>query len=82
MPFGQKFGSYLKAGFWKHEKLHRQCLYYNKENYRITWFYVWGLKNGDAESQMISKVRDVMSRVGGVQKKVHDQGVMKRFDFA
>ena len=32
-------------------------------------------KIDDAESQMIHKVGDDMSRVGGVQKKLQDQGV-------
>ena len=34
----------------------------------------------DAESQMIGKVGDVMSRVGGVQQKLKNQGY--NFDFA
>ena len=34
----------------------------------------------DAESQMISKVGDVMSKMGGVQKKLQGQGY--NFDFA
>ena len=32
----------------------------------------------NAESQMISKVGDVMSKVGGVQQKLQDQGIMKK----
>ena len=34
----------------------------------------------DAESQLVSKVGDVMSRVGGVQQKLKNQGY--NFDFA
>ena len=34
----------------------------------------------DAESQMVSKVGDVMSKMGGVQKEVQGQGY--NFDFA
>ena len=37
-------------------------------------------KIDDAESQMIGKVGDVMSRVGGVQQKLKNQGY--NFDFA
>ena len=34
----------------------------------------------DAESQLVSKVGDVMSKVGGVQRKLKNQGY--NFDFA
>ena len=34
----------------------------------------------DAESQLVSKVGDVMSKVGGVQQKLKNQGY--NFDFA
>ena len=37
-------------------------------------------KIDDAEQTMISKVGDVMSKVGGVQKTLKDQGV--KFNFA
>ena len=37
-------------------------------------------KIDDAESQMIGKVGDVMSKVGGVQQKLKNQGY--NFDFA
>ena len=41
-----------------------------------------GIRNkiDDAEQTMISKVGDVMSKVGGVQKTLKDQGV--KFNFA
>ena len=122
MPFGQKFGSYLKTGFGNVKNFLGNAYTKTKDTLGsldrtfgdIKTIYgtvapaiqdlapsqaqgglaqldkmmmkgVQGYENirnriDDAESQMIGKVGDVMSRVGGVQQKLKNQGY--NFDFA
>ena len=122
MPFGQKFGSYLKTGFGNVKNFLGNAYTKTKDTLgsidnmfsdvkkiygtvapaiqdlapeqaqgglaqldKIMMKGVQGYENirnriDDAESQMIGKVGDVMSRVGGVQQKLKNQGY--NFDFA
>ena len=122
MPFGQKFGSYLKTGFGNVKNFlgnaytktkdtlgsHDRTFGDIKKIYgtvapaiqdlapeqaqgglnKINQFMMKGVqgyenirnKIDDAENQMIGKVGDVMSKVGGVQQKLKNQGY--NFDFA
>ena len=122
MPFGQKFGSYLKTGFGNMKNFLGNAYTKTKDTLgsidnmfsdvkkiygtvrpaltdlapeqaqgglnkldKIMMQGVQGYENirnriDDAESQMIGKVGDVMSRVGGVQQKLKNQGY--NFDFA
>ena len=122
MPFGQKFGSYLKTGFGNVKNFLGNAYTKTKDTLgsldrtfgdiktiygtvapaiqdlapsqaqgglnkldKIMMQGVQGYENirnriDDAESQMIGKVGDVMSRVGGVQQKLKNQGY--NFDFA
>ena len=122
MPFGQKFGSYLKTGFGNVKNFLGNAYTKTKDTLGsldrtfgdITKIYgtvapaiqdlaptqaqgglakldklmtrgFQGYENirnkiDDAESQMIGKVGDVMSRVGGVQQKLKNPGY--NFDFA
>ena len=122
MPFGQKFGSYLKTGFGNVKNFLGNAYTKTKDTLgsidnmfsdvkkiygtvapaiqdmapaqaqgglaqldKIMMKGVQGYENirnriDDAESQMIGKVGDVMSKVGGVQQKLKNQGY--NFDFA
>ena len=122
MPFGQKFGSYLKTGFGNVKNFLGNAYTKTKDTLgsldrtfgdikkiygtvapaiqdlapeqaqgglnKINQFMMKGVqgyenirnKIDDAESQMIGKVGDVMSKVGGVQQKLKNQGY--NFDFA
>ena len=122
MPFGQKFGSYLKTGFGNVKNFLGNAYTKTKDTLgsldrtfgdikkiygtvapaiqdlapeqaqggidKINNFMMKGVqgyenirnKIDDAESQMIGKVGDVMSKVGGVQQKLKNQGY--NFDFA
>ena len=122
MPFGQKFGSYLKTGFGNVKNFLGNAYTKTKDTLgaldrtfgdiktiygtvapaiqdlapaqaqaglnkldKIMMSGVQGYENirnriDDAESQMIGKVGDVMSKVGGVQQKLKNQGY--NFDFA
>ena len=124
MPFGQKFGSYLKTGFGNMKNFLGNAYTTTKKTLgsldsmfgdakkiygvvapaikdlapaqaqgglatleKNVMRGIQGYENirnriDAAESSAISKVGEVMSKVGGVQKKLQDQGVMKRFDFA
>ena len=122
MPFGQKFGSYLKTGFGNVKNFLGNAYTKTKDTLgsldrtfgdikkiygtvapaiqdlapeqaqgglnKINQFMMKGVQGyenirnriDDAESQVIGKVGDVMSRVGGVQQKLKNQGY--NFDFA
>jgi hypothetical protein len=122
MPFGQKFGSYLKTGFGNVKNFLGNAYTKTKDTLgsldrtfgdikkiygtvapaiqdlapeqaqgglnKINQFMMKGVqgyenirnKIDDAENQMIGKVGDVMSKVGGVQQKLKNQGY--NFDFA
>ena len=122
MPFGQKFGSYLKTGFGNVKNFLGNAYTKTKDTLgsldrtfgdikkiygtvapaiqdlapeqaqgglnKINQFMMKGVqgyenirnKIDNAESQMIGKVGDVMSKVGGVQQKLKNQGY--NFDFA
>ena len=122
MPFGQKFGSYLKTGFGNVKNFLGNAYTKTKDTLgsldktfgdvkkiygtvapaiqdlvpeqakggidKINNFMMKGVQGyenirnriDDAESQMIGKVGDVMSKVGGVQQKLKNQGY--NFDFA
>ena len=122
MPFGQKFGSYLKTGFGNVKNFLGNAYTKTKDTLgsldrtfgdikkiygtvapaiqdsapeqakggidKINKFMMQGVQGyenirnriDDAESQMIGKVGDVMSKVGGVQQKLKNQGY--NFDFA
>ena len=122
MPFGQKFGSYLKTGFGNVKNFLGNAYTKTKDTLgsidnmfsdvkkiygtvapaiqdlapsqaqgglaqldKMMMKGVQGYENirnriDDAESQMIGKVGDVMSKVGGVQQKLKNQGY--NFDFA
>ena len=122
MPFGQKFGSYLKTGFGNVKNFLGNAYHTTKKTLgsmdqmfgdvkkiygavapaiqdlapaqaqgglaqldKMMMKGVQGYENirnriDDAESQMIGKVGDVMSKVGGVQQKLKNQGY--NFDFA
>ena len=122
MPFGQKFGSYLKTGFGNVKNFLGNAYTTTKKTLgsldsmfgdakkiygaiapaiqdiapaqaqsglaqldKMMMKGVQGYENirnriDNAESQMISKVGDVMSKVGGVQQKLKKQGY--NFDFA
>ena len=122
MPFGQKFGSYLKTGFGNVKNFLGNAYTKTKDTLgsidnmfsdvkkiygtvapaiqdlapsqaqgglaqldKMIMKGVQGYENirnriDDAESQMIGKVGDVMSKVGGVQQKLKNQGY--NFDFA
>ena len=122
MPFGQKFGSYLKTGFGNVKNFLGNAYTKTKDTLgsldrtfgdikkiygtvapaiqdlapeqakggidKINKFMMQGVQGyenirnriDDAENQMISKVGDVMSKVGGVQQKLKNQGY--NFDFA
>ena len=122
MPFGQKFGSYLKTGFGNTKNFLGNAYTKTKDTLgsldrtfgdikkiygtvapaiqdlapeqakggidKINNFMMKGVqgyenirnKIDDAENQMIGKVGDVMSKVGGVQQKLKNQGY--NFDFA
>ena len=122
MPFGQKFGSYLKTGFGNVKNSLGNAYTKTKDTLgsldrtfgdikkiygtvapaiqdlapeqakggidKINKFMMQGVQGyenirnriDDAESQMIGKVGDVMSKVGGVQQKLKNQGY--NFDFA
>ena len=122
MPFGQKFGSYLKTGFGNMKNFLGNAYATTKKTLgsmdsmfgdakkiygaiapaikdmapaqaqgglamleKNVMRGVQGYENirnriDNAESQMVSKVGDVMSKVGGVQKKLQDQGY--NFNFA
>ena len=122
MPFGQKFGSYLKTGFGNVKNFLGNAYTKTKDTLgsidnmfsdvkkiygtvrpaltdlapeqaqgglnkldKIMMKGVQGYENirnkiDDAENQMIGKVGDVMSKVGGVQQKLKNQGY--NFDFA
>ena len=122
MPFGQKFGSYLKTGFGNVKNFLGNAYTKTKDTLgsidnmfsdvkkiygtvapaiqdlapsqaqgglaqldKIMMKGVQGYENirnriDDAESQLVSKVGDVMSKVGGVQQKLKNQGY--NFDFA
>ena len=122
MPFGQKFGSYLKTGFGNVKNFLGNAYTKTKDTLgsldrtfgdikkiygtvapaiqdlapeqaqgglnKISQFMMKGVqgyenirnKIDDAENQMIGKVGDVMSKVGGVQQKTKNQGY--NFDFA
>ena len=122
MPFGQKFGSYLKTGFGNVKNFLGNAYTKTKDTLgsldrtfgdikkiygtvapaiqdlapeqaqgglnKMNQFMMKGVqgyenirnKIDDAESQMIGKVGDVMSKVGGVQQKLKNQGY--NFDFA
>ena len=122
MPFGQKFGSYLKTGFGNMKNFLGNAYTKTKDTLgsidnmfsdvkkiygtvapaiqdlapaqaqgglaqldKMMMKGVQGYENirnriDDAESQMIGKVGDVMSKVGGVQQKLKNQGY--NFDFA
>ena len=122
MPFGQKFGSYLKTGFGNVKNFLGNAYTKTKDTLgsldrtfgdikkiygtvapaiqdlapeqaqgglnKMNQFMMKGVQGyenirnriDDAESQMIGKVGDVMSKVGGVQQKLKNQGY--NFDFA
>ena len=122
MPFGQKFGSYLKTGFGNVKNFLGNAYTKTKNTLgsldnmfgdvkkiygavapaiqdlapsqaqgglaqidKMMMKGVQGYENirnriDNAESQMIGKVGDVMSKVGGVQQKLKNQGY--NFDFA
>ena len=122
MPFGQKFGSYLKTGFGNVKNFLGNAYTKTKDTLgsldrtfgdikkiygtvapaiqdlapeqaqgglnKMNQFMMKGVQGyenirnriDDAESQVIGKVGDVMSRVGGVQQKLKNQGY--NFDFA
>ena len=122
MPFGQKFGSYLKTGFGNVKNFLGNAYTKTKDTLgsldrtfgdikkiygtvapaiqdlapeqaqgglnKMNQFMMKGVqgyenirnKIDDAESQMVGKVGDVMSKVGGVQQKLKNQGY--NFDFA
>ena len=122
MPFGQKFGSYLKTGFGNVKNFLGNAYTKTKDTLgaldrtfgdiktiygtvapaiqdlapeqaqgglnKMNQFMMKGVqgyenirnKIDDAENQMIGKVGDVMSKVGGVQQKLKNQGY--NFDFA
>ena len=122
MPFGQKFGSYLKTGFGNMKNFLGNAYTKTKDTLgsldrtfgdikkiygtvapaiqdlapeqaqgglnKMNQFMMKGVqgyenirnKIDDAENQMIGKVGDVMSKVGGVQQKLKNQGY--NFDFA
>ena len=121
MPFGQKFGSYLKTGFGNVKKLLGNAYNTTKKTLGSmdqmfgdakkiygavapaiqdlapqqlqgpldtlsggVMKAVQGYENipnriDDVENKAVSKVADVMSRVGGVQRQLQDQGV--KFSF-
>ena len=121
MPFGQKFGSYLKTGFGNVKNFLGNAYHTTKKTLgsmdqmfgdaRKIYGAVApaiqdlapqqlqgglskihdnvmkgvqgyeGIRNkiDDAEHQAVSKIGDVMSKVGGVQRKLQDQGV--KFSF-
>ena len=122
MPFGQKFGSYLKTGFGNVKNFLGNAYTKTKDTLgaldrtfgdikkiygtvapaiqdlapeqaqgglnKMNQFMMKGVqgyenirnKIDDAENQMIGKIGDVMSKVGGVQQKLKNQGY--NFDFA
>ena len=122
MPFGQKFGSYLRTGFGNVKNFLGNAYTKTKDTLgsldrtfgdikkiygtvapaiqdlapeqaqgglnKMNQFMMKGVqgyenirnKIDDAENQMIGKVGDVMSKVGGVQQKLKNQGY--NFDFA
>ena len=122
MPFGQKFGSYLRTGFGNVKNFLGNAYTTTKKTLgsldsmfgdmkkmygavqpairdlapqqmrgglaKLDSAVMKGVqgyegirnKIDDAEQTMISKVGDVMSKVGGVQKTLKDQGV--KFNFA
>ena len=122
MPFGQKFGSYLKTGFGNVKNFLGNAYTKTKDTLgsldrtfgdikkiygtvapaiqvlapeqakggidKINKFMMQGVQGyenirnriDDAESQLVSKVGDVMSKVGGVQQRLKNQGC--NFDFA
>ena len=122
MPFGQKFGSYLRTGFGNVKNVLGNAYNTTKKTLgsldsmfgdmkkiygavqpalkdlapqqmqgglaKLDSAVMKGVqgyegirnKIDDAEQTMISKVGDVMSKVGGVQKTLKDQGV--KFNFA
>ena len=122
MPFGQKFGSYLKTGFGNVKNFLGNAYTKTKDTLgsldrafgdiktiygtvapaiqdlaptqargglaqldKIMMKGVQGYENirnkiDDAENQAVSKVGDIMSKIGGVQKQLQGQGY--NFDFA
>ena len=118
MPFGQKFGSYLKTGFGNVKNFLGNAYTKTKDTLgaldrtfgdiktiygtvapaiqdlapeqaqgglnKINQFMMKGVqgyenirnKIDDAENQMIGKVGDVMSKVGGVQQKLKNKGII------
>ena len=118
MPFGQKFGSYLKTGFGNVKNFLGNAYTKTKDTLgsldrtfgdikkiygtvapaiqdlapeqaqgglnKMNQFMMKGVqgyenirnKIDDAENQMIGKIGDVMSKVGGVQQKLKNKGII------